>query len=139
MEEQKDLQASPEQVTYGNVLEIGMYIGLAVLFITFIIYVFGILDPYIPLDKVADYWSMSVTDYLHKADIHAGWTWLGKLGYSDFLNFIGVAILAGVTIVCYLTIIPILLRNNDKVYAILALLEVVVLVSAASGLIGAGH
>jgi hypothetical protein len=124
---------------YAAILEKGMYIGLLILFITYIIYIFGILDPYIPLDRISEYWSMNVDQYLHEADIHAGWAWLGMLKYGDFLNFIGVAILAGVTIICYLSIVPTLLRNNDKVYAVLAILEAVILTAAASGLVAGGH
>ncbi len=132
------LQASPEQVLYAKLLERGMYIGLLILLITFGLYAFGIMDPYIPLDKISDYWTMNVNDYLHHANIKAGWSWVGMVGYGDFVNFIGIAILAGVTILCYAAIIPTLLRSNDRVYAILALLEVIILSVAASGILGTG-
>lgn len=133
------LEATPEQLLYAKILEIGMYIGLLVLFVTFGLYAFGIVDPYIPLDKISNYWSMNVNDYLEHAEIKAGWAWLGMLKYGDFINFIGVAILAGVTIICYAAIVPTLLKNNDKVYAILAVLEVIILSAAASGILAVGH
>jgi len=133
------LEATPEQLLYARILEIGMYIGLLVLFVTFGLYAFGIVDPYIPLDKISNYWSMNVNDYLKHAEIKAGWAWLGMLKYGDFINFIGVAILAGVTIICYAAIVPTLLKNNDKVYAILAVLEVIILSAAASGILTVGH
>lgn len=133
------LEASPEQLLYAKILERGMYIGLLVLFVTFGLYAFGIVDPYIPLDKISNYWSMNVNDYLEHAEIKAGWAWLGMLKYGDFINFIGVAILAGVTIICYAAIVPTLLKNNDKVYAILAVLEVIILSAAASGILAVGH
>jgi hypothetical protein len=133
------LEATPEQLLYARILEIGMYIGLLILFITFGLYTFGILDPYIPLDKISNYWSMNVHDYLKHAEIKAGWAWLGMIKYGDFINFIGVAILAGVTIICYASIVPTLLKNNDKVFAILAVLEVIILSAAASGILAVGH
>ena len=133
------LEASPEQVLYARILEIGMYLGLLVLFVTFGLYAFGIVDPYIPLDKISNYWSMNVNDYLKHAEIKAGWAWLGMLKYGDFINFIGVAMLAGVTIFCYAAIVPTLLKNNDKVYAVLAVLEVIILSAAASGILAVGH
>lgn len=133
------LEATPEQLLYAKILERGMYLGLLVLFVTFGLYAFGILDPYIPLDKISDYWSMNVNDYLEHAEIKAGWAWLGMVKYGDFINFIGVAILAGVTIFCYAAIVPTLLKNNDKVYAILAVLEVIILSAAASGILAVGH
>jgi hypothetical protein len=133
------LEATPEQLLYARILEMGMYFGLLILFVTFGLYAFGILDPYIPLDKISDYWSMNVNDYLEHAEIKAGWAWLGMVKYGDFINFIGVAILAGVTIFCYAAIVPTLLKNNDKVYAILAVLEVIILSAAASGILAVGH
>ena len=133
------LKATPEQILYAGILEKGMYLGLLILLITYAIYVLGIMDPYIALDKISDYWSMNVHDYLEHAGIKDGWAWLGMLNYGDFINFIGVAMLAGVTIICYAAIVPTLLRNKDMVYAILAVLEVVILGAAASGILAVGH
>ena len=135
------LQATAEQVLYARVLEKGMLIGLFVLLVNFAIYAFGIMTPYIPLEKISDYWQLNVHDYLNHPDLHiqAGWGWLHMLGYGDFLNFIGIALLAGVTILCFLSIIPTLLRNNDKVYAVMAALEVIILAAAASGILAVGH
>ncbi|MEW5948984.1 MAG: hypothetical protein AB1711_06190 [Thermodesulfobacteriota bacterium] len=127
-----------EQVLYASVLEKGMLLGLGILVITFIVYVLGILEPYVPVGELSRYWSMNVHDYLQAANIHPGWWWASQLGKGDFLNFIGIALLAGVTIICYAAIIPTLLRKKDIVYAVLALLEVIVLSAAASGLIAAG-
>ena len=132
------LEATPEQLLYAKILERGMYLGLLILLITFGLYAFGIMDPYIPLDKISKYWSMNVNDYLHHANIKPGWAWVGMLKYGDFVNFIGIAILAGVTILCYAAIVPKLLKNKDTVYAIIAILEVIVLTVAASGILGAG-
>jgi hypothetical protein len=91
---------------YANFLEKGMYLGLVILFITYALYVFGIMDPYIPLADLSKHWSHNVGTYLHDTGIKPGWAWLKMLGYGDFINFIGVAVLSGVTILCYLAIIP---------------------------------
>jgi hypothetical protein len=133
------LEAGPEQVRYASILEKGMYIGLLILFITFVIYAFGLMKPYIPKDKISSCWVMSVHDYLECTNIRTGWSWVEMLKYGDFLNFIGIAILAGVTIICYLAITPLLLRNKDKVYAVLAILEAAILALAASGILAVGH
>jgi hypothetical protein len=131
--------ASEEQILYANVLEKGMYIGLLVLLITFVLYVLGIPDPYLSFENLPKYWQMSSSEYLHTAEVEDGWAWVSMLGYSDFLNFLGIAILAGVTIICYLAIVPTLIRKNDYVYATIAVLEVLVLGLAASGILAAGH
>ena len=141
MPEQTDdpLEPTPEQRRYARVLQRGMYLGLLCLFVTFALYVSGIVKPYIPLEQLPQYWSMSAPEYLEAGRIEAGWNWVPMLGYGDFLNFVGIAALAGVTVLCYLVILPLLWKRGDKVYAILALLEVIVLVVAASGIIAVGH
>jgi len=133
------LDATSEQVRYAQVLEKGMFLGLAILLITFIIYATGILKPYIAVDEISRYWSMNVHDYLQEAHLKGGWSWIGMLQYGDFINFVGIAILAGVTIFCFLLIIPVLLKKGDRIYAILALVEALVLGLAASGLLAVGH
>ncbi len=134
----KSLQASPEQIVYAGILEKGMYLGLMLILITFALYVLGIIKPYIPVTEISKYWSLSVGQYLQTAKIHQGWWWVGMLGYGDFINFIGIAFLAGVTIICFLVIIPVLWKNNDKLYAVFSLLEAVILSLAASGMLGSG-
>ena len=136
-----------EQLVYAKVLEIGMYIGLVILFITFALYVSRAVTPAVPLDQVSNYWSQGVDDYLeamnddflHLEHPPTGWAWVTMLGKGDFLNFVGIAILAGITILCYLAIVPSLFRKKDNAYLAMALLEVFVLALAASGILAVGH
>lgn len=134
----KKTLATEEQLAYAKLLDSGMKAGLLGLIITFVIYISGILTPHVPVEQLPNYWKMSVHKYLAATNIHPGWWWLGMLGKGDFLNFIGIAFLAGVTIICYIRIIPILFRKKDTVYGIIAILEVLVLVLAASGILKAG-
>ena len=131
-------QATEEQLLYANILNKGMLVGLLGLVITFIIYGAGILEPKIPLEQVQNYWVMPVSDYLQQTGIHAGWAWLGNLGYGDMLNFLPIAFLSLLTIICYLAILPGMMRKKDTAYVILIIVEVIVLAVAASGLLGSG-
>jgi hypothetical protein len=136
-----------EQLVYAKVLEIGMYIGLMILFITFALYVFRVVTPAVPLEQVSNYWTHGVheylevvnDDFLHLEHPPTGWAWVGMLDKGDFLNFVGIAILAGVSILCYLAIVPTLLRKKDHAYLVMAILEVLVLSLAASGILTVGH
>ena len=136
-----------EQLVYAKVLEIGMYIGLLILFITFALYVFRVVTPAVPLEQVSNYWTHGVheylevvnDDFLHMEHPPTGWAWVGMLNKGDFLNFVGIAILAGISILCYLAIVPTLLRKKDHAYLAMALLEVLVLALAASGILAVGH
>jgi len=134
----KQIKATEEQIAYAKLLDLGMKVGLLSLIITFIVYITGILAPHVPVNDLPKYWGMPVKEYLHATNIHPGWSWLGMLSKGDFLNFVGIAFLAGVTMICYIRIIPILFRKKDSVYGILAIIEVLVLALAASGLLKAG-
>jgi hypothetical protein len=135
---EKSLQARPEQLVYANVLEKGMLFGLGVVLLTYITYITGIMKPYVPLDKITACWTLDVHHYLDTCKIKAGWAWAGMLGHGDFLNFVGIALLAGVTIFSFLAIVPVLWKQNDRLYAFFALLEAVILSVAASGILGSG-
>ena len=129
-----------EQIVYAKILDLGMKIGLCALVISFGLYVLGIMEPYVPLQDLPKYWKLPVHEYLKQANIHEGWSWLYMLNKGDFLNFVGIAFLAGVSIICYLRVIPSLFQKKDFIYAFLAIAEVTVLVLAASGLLkGGGH
>ncbi len=131
-------QATEEQILYANILNKGMLVGLVGLVITFIIYGAGILEPQIPLEQVQNYWVMPVGQYLQETGIHAGWAWLGHLGQGDMLNYLPIAFLSLITIICYAAIIPGLLRKKDTIYVTLAVIEIAVLALAASGILGSG-
>ena len=141
------IKANEEQLIYGNLLGKGMRIGLVALLVSFFLYASGIIPPAVPHDVLSNYWHLDVQRYMEAIDEdclelgHAvtGWAWIKLLGKGDYLNYVGIAILASVTIFCYLAIIPTLLRKGDKIYAIIAILEVLILSLAASGLLTAGH
>ncbi|MFP4623991.1 MAG: DUF1634 domain-containing protein [Gemmatimonadota bacterium] len=136
-----------EQRVYANLLSAGMYAGLALLLVTFVLYVTGTLEPAVPIERLPEYWGLSVGDYLEQVnheylgrDHHLnGWWWITALGFGDFASFLGIAVLSGVTIVCYLAITGILIRKGDWLYATMAIVEALVLILAASGILAVGH
>jgi hypothetical protein len=145
-----DVKAPPvsdEQLLYAKILETGVYLGLLVLVVTFALYVFGLIEPAVPLADLPRYWVLNVHDYLNAVNVEhlhhdhliTGWSWITMLGKSDYLNFSGIALLSGVTVACYVGIVPTLIRKRDFVYAALAVLESLILALAASGLLGVGH
>lgn len=146
MQEQSQEGTHHEQVIYANILEKGMYLGLGCLLITFGLYVFGIIPSAIPLTEVSKYWSQDAhsylaainRDFLHLEHPPVGWAWTILLGKGDFLNFVSIVILAGLSIVCYLAIIPTLLKKKDVAYSLMTITEVIVLGLAASGILVVG-
>ena len=131
-------RATPEQVTYANMLFYGCWGGLGLMAATYVLYVTGILTPHIPLEKVPLLWSQPVGTYLELGKVPHGWGWAVLNGKGDFLNFLGIVLLAAMTLVCYIPLIPAFLKRGEKMMAALALAEIIVLAVAASGIVGSG-
>jgi hypothetical protein len=131
-------QASEEQMAYAKVLNIGMWLGLAIMIATFFIYISGVLPSKVPIDDLPKYWTMKVHDFNVALDAPTGWGWAPLVGKGDYLNFVGIAMLSGLTILCYMVILPILFRKKDTAYAVIAIVEILVLALAASGLLKVG-
>jgi len=141
----EDRQVPQEQITYANLLFYGAWLGIFIMVVTYVIYAAGVLTPHVPVDELPRAWKMSVTEYVHAYDIPLGWGWVNHIGFGegghgdgDFLNFIGIGMLAGLTIVCYLTLIPVYARRREFVFFSIVVLEIIVLTVAASGVLGTG-
>ena len=130
--------APAEQITYANILFYGCWSGLALMLVTYLLYVTGIMDPYVSMELVTKFWSMPVGDYLSQNNVPTGWGWATLLTKGDFLNFVGIALLGGLTIVGYIPLIFAYMKKKDTAFAIIATLEVLVLCFAASGIVGGG-
>ncbi|MBU1612352.1 MAG: DUF1634 domain-containing protein, partial [Proteobacteria bacterium] len=112
--------------------------GIVLMIITYTIYVTGLLPAHVDMDVVAQNWGKGVTEYMHITGSPSGWTWLTMLGSGDFINFLGLAMLALLTIVCYFILLPGYIRRKNYIYASIVVAEVLVLSLAASGLLGSG-
>lgn len=131
-------KASEEQLVYAGILGKGMWFGLGLLIVTFFVYISGVLPSYIPIDDLPKFWGMRVHEFNQALSVPTGWGWVANVGRGDYLNFIGIAMLSGLTILCYVVIMPIFLRKKDTAYLVIALAEVLVLSLAASGILKSG-
>jgi hypothetical protein len=138
MNQQTDY-ASPEQRVYARWLDIGTRVGFVTLVITFLVYASGLLPSHVPVADLPRYWTLSVEAYRAATGAPVNWGWVAQLHEGDYLNFVGIAILAAVTAVCYARVLPLFLRTGERVFAAICVLEIVVLGVAAAGLVGGAH
>jgi len=131
-------EAPPQQAIYANLLFYGSWAAIGILLVTYLIYVSGIIDAYVPIDRLSHYWSGPAREYVHEANIPLGWGWVSLVNKGDFLNFIGIVLLAGMTIICFLTLLPGYIRKKDIPFVVIVLLEVAVLIVGASGILCVG-
>lgn len=123
----------PEQLRYARVLGYGMTAGLAVLIVSFLAYLAGILPPQVPLEALPRLWALPVNDYLRESGMEHGWGWLTMLGKGDVLALSGIALLAGISLPCLALLVPAYARSSDRAYLAITIVLIGVLVIAASG------
>ena len=130
---------SSEQLLYAKLLDWGAKIGFAVLVAGFVNYMLGVLPPHVPVDRLPELWTLPLADYLARTSTPTGWGWLALLAKGEFAGLAGIAILSGCSLLCLIAVVAIYARRGDRVYATICVLEIAVLVLAASGVLTAGH
>lgn len=125
------------ELIYARWLAWGTRVSLALLVGCFFVYVLGFAEPLVPVHELARLWTLPVGEYIAASGAPLGWRWLGYLGKGDYLNLVGIALLCLITVPCYARIVPLLLKS-DRLLATLAILQILVLLTAASGLLS-GH
>ena len=124
---------------YARWLEAGSVLAFGLIVVEFLAYASGALTPYVPLAELPRLWSLPLREYLVTAQVPSGWGWLAIVEKGDYVNFIGIAVLAAVPIACYLRVLRHYLVQHDRIYAAIAVGQVLVLLAAASGLIPGTH
>lgn len=119
------------QEIYARWLDFWTKVAFAVSLGTLLLYLSGALPPFVALQQLPELWTLPVDRYLELTGAPRGWSWLGLVGYGDYLNFIGICLYAMVTLFCYLRIIPALLRSRERLHAALAIAQALVLLAAA--------
>jgi hypothetical protein len=126
------------ELIYARWLAWGARAGLALLVAAFLAYLSGWAEPLIPLPDLPRLWTLPLERYLEASGAPTGWRWLALAARGDYANLAGVAVLGLVSLVCYLRLLGILITRGERALAAIALLQIVVLAAAASGLFTGG-
>jgi hypothetical protein len=124
-----------EQLHYARLLDIGSKAGFVMLVAGFLAYVTGVLEEHVGVDQLPALWGLSLAEYLRATQTPTGWGWIAHLHKGEFAGLLGIAVLAGCSVVCLAAIVPIYARRGDRIYAVICTLEVLVVVLAASGIL----
>lgn len=125
---------------YARLMDRLTVTAFAVLVITFVLYLSGLVPPYVPLPSLPRLWGKPVSRYLAATGVTPGWSWVARLAYGDFLNFLPLAFLGSVIALCYAALACQLLKVRERLLGVLAILQIFILALAASGLFrGQGH
>ncbi len=127
------------QLVYAQVLEIVSYAGFAFLAIGYVVYVLQLLPLSVPIDAIAANWHLKASDMQQKLHTPLGWSFSGgtpaALLQGDIISYLSIFFLAMATIACLAFAAVTFYREKNYLYVTIAVLQVVVLLVAASGLI----
>ena len=129
------------QQSFARWVDIGTRLALVLLIAGFAAYAGGLLPPHVPLAALAGSWHLPLAQFAAATGAPTGWQWLQLAGHGDYFNFVGIVLLASIIIAAYLRVLSLLARK-DRAFAVIAALEIIVLLAAASGLLnsfGGGH
>jgi len=129
----------PEQALYARWLARGNQLALAVMLAGFGAYLAGLWSPLVHRRELPGLWHLSARDYLQHTGVPTGWGWSGQLAHSDMATLLGIALLAACSLPALLVVALSYWRRGERLACGLALLQIAVLLLAASGIIGAGH
>jgi len=135
LEEEHDAEV---QEVYARWLDGATRAAFAASLLAFLVYVSGLVPPFLALEALPRYWGLPVGEFLRQTGAPAGWGWLNLLGGAEYLNLACMALICVVTLLCYLRIVPALLGLGERLQAALALAQVLVLLAAVSGFFAGG-
>ena len=139
MEETSDFENAAEQQLYARIVYHMNHLGLFVLVVGFVLYLTGMLASHVPLEDLHKYWSLPLDQYLEKTGAPTGWQWISELGYGDAVPLLGVAVLASITIVCYLVLFFKFLQRGIRPLVAITVIELFLMILSASNLIQIAH
>jgi hypothetical protein len=127
--------ASPEQLRYAKVLSLGVQAGFVILVVSFILYMAGFLTPLVPVDQLPKYWGLSAAEFAKATGTPTGWGWVAQIGKGDVLNLLGIVVLASVSAVSTLAVLPIFASRGEKAHVGISVLLVLVLAISAANIL----
>jgi len=139
MENTSAFENASEQQIYARIVYHMNHLGLFVLVVGFALYLTGMLTPHVPLKDLPQYWSLPLDQYLAKTGAPTGWQWISELGYGDVAPLLGVAVLASITLVCYLVLFFKFLQRGIKPLVVITVIELFFMLLSASNLIQIAH
>ncbi len=126
-----DSKKADAQETYARWLHAGQRFTFAFGLVALALYLSGVLAPLVPFDRLPALWTLPAAQMLREANAPSGWEWLRFLHYGDYLNVLAIALFSLLSLVCVARVVPTFLKSGERVQAVLAVLQVIVLLAAA--------
>jgi hypothetical protein len=115
---------------------VGSTVACSVLLVlAFVAYLAGWLDPVVPIARLPELWSLPADRYLAASGTPRGWGWLALADRGDMANLVPAASIASIALACVAAVAIHYSRKGERLLAVIAWLQVAVLLVAVSGFI----
>lgn len=134
--------ADKVQVMYAKTLDFMAHTVIMVMAAAYFIYLFQLLPLGVPVETIAGNWHLSSAELQAKLDLPCGWSCFASMPallHGDALSYASVILLSLATTICLVTAIAMFFSERNLLFSIMAALQVVVLLVAASGFFSSGR
>ena len=128
-----DLNERSAPARYGAILAWSMRFGLVALAVTLGAYL--VFPSAVPVSRMHEIWGAPAADWLALNGLESGPHWATHWRGAETLVLAAIAWLGSCSIVCLAAVIPVLRRRAEHLAAMVCVLQIVVLVLAALGLL----
>ena len=134
MNDDNPVCVSEVQRLFARVLELAVRLAFLSLVAGLAAYLSGALNLSVPLDRLPALWGLSAAEFVARTGGHHGWGFL-DLGAGEVAVLGSIACLLSVSTLCMCILPPIYARRSDWWFLAITLLEIIVLVIVASGVV----
>ncbi|MEC9486821.1 MAG: DUF1634 domain-containing protein [Prosthecochloris sp.] len=119
--------------SYAGMLERVSMAGIAASIVAYLLYVLHIVPSSVPVHEIAANWHLGAGELAERGLVVEGWSWIAGLPASDTLSLASIGLLTMTPVACLATASVSFLLRKDYAYALIAFLQIVVLLVAVSG------
>lgn len=129
-------------ILYAKTLDLVSHTVIVAMAVGYALYLTGLLPLSIPIDAIAENWHLSAADMLATLHHPSGWNFLtapGGVLHGDIVSYMSIILLALATLFCLTVAIAIYLSEKKLLLFTIVLIQLLVLVVAASGIMATGR
>jgi hypothetical protein len=127
--------AQRARLRYAAVLDYGTRAAFVLLVVAFALYVTGILPAEVPLDRLPELWRLPADEFLARTGAARGWAWLGHLPHGEAANLGAITVMVAAVLAAFVAVLPLYLRARERLFAAMTVMQILVTLVAASGLL----
>ena len=137
-EQQENAQDEVRHI-YAGVMAKLSHLGLGAMVVFFILYLTGLIPGKKTPEELVPLLVEPSAVLIEKTGLKTGWGWLSDLAYGDTLSFSAIALIAAISIFIFAILPFSFFKKGLRIYGWMALVQFLIFLLAASGLVSGSH